>query len=61
MVLSKLHSLPIVDRLIFHKTYEWIKRLYFWDDMNKEIHSFVDECDIFQHHKGETMKTPSAL
>jgi len=29
--------------------------------MKQDILTFVDECDIYQHNKGETMNTPRNL
>ena len=45
----------------FHKTYERIKCLFFWEDMENYILNFVAECDTFQRNKGEIVKTHGAL
>jgi hypothetical protein len=60
-MISKLHASPIAGHYGFHKTYEWIKNSLLWEGMKKDIHTFVVECGLCQRHKGETMKTPSAL
>jgi hypothetical protein len=61
MVLSEFHASPTVGHSGFTKTYERVKRSFFWDGMKQDIHTFVAECDTYQHNKGETIKPPSTL
>jgi hypothetical protein len=56
-----LHSSTIAGHSGFQKTYAHARRSFFWEGMKKEILTFVTECDIFQHNKGETVKTLGAL
>jgi hypothetical protein len=35
--------------------------LFFWNGMKKDVHTFVAECDVCQHNKGETIKPPGTL
>jgi hypothetical protein len=49
-VLSELHSFPIVGHLGFHKTYERIKRLFFWEGV-KDTRTY----------KGKVVESPSEL
>jgi hypothetical protein len=35
--------------------------LFFWDGMKHDVHNFVDECDVCQHNKGETIKSLGTL
>jgi hypothetical protein len=35
--------------------------LFFWDGMKQDICNFVIECDVCQHNKGETVKSPGTL
>jgi hypothetical protein len=60
-VLSELHASPTVGHSGFTKTYERVKRSFFWDGMKQDVHTFVAECDVCQWNKGETIKTPGTL
>jgi hypothetical protein len=57
MVLSELHASPTTGHSGFTKTYEWVKRFFFWDGMKQDIHTFVVECDTCQCNKGETSQS----
>jgi hypothetical protein len=61
MVLYELHATPTTGHSRFTKTYDWIKRSFFWDGMKKDVRSFVAECDVCQHNKGKTIKHPGTL
>jgi hypothetical protein len=60
-ILSELHATPKVGHSVFTKTYDRVKRHFFWDGMKHDVHNFVVECDVCQHNKGETIKSPSTL
>jgi hypothetical protein len=60
-VLSELHVAPTAGHSGFTKSYDRVKRSFFWDGMKHDVHNFVEECDVCQHKKGETVKAPSAL
>jgi hypothetical protein len=60
-VLSELHATPTAGHLGFTKTYDQVKRSFFWDGMKKDVRTFVVECDVFQHNKGETIKPLGTL
>jgi hypothetical protein len=60
-VLSKLHATPTVGHSEFTKTYDRVKRSFFWDGMKQDICNFIAECDVCQCNKGETVKSPSTL
>jgi hypothetical protein len=60
-VLSEFHATPIVGHLGFTKTYDQVKRSFFWDGMKKDIHTFVAECDVCQCKNGETIKSPGKI
>jgi hypothetical protein len=60
-VLSEFHASPTAGHSGFTKTYEWVKCSFFWDGMKQDVHTFVEECDICQCNKGETVKTPGTL
>jgi hypothetical protein len=61
MVLSELHATPTVGHSGFTKTYDRVKRSFFWDGMKHDIHKFVTECEVCQRNKGETIKSPGTL
>jgi hypothetical protein len=60
-VIFKLHASPTTRHSSFHKTYEWLKRSFFWAGMKHDICTFVVECDTCQCNKAETIKTLSML
>ena len=60
-ILAELHSSPTAGHSGFQKTYAHTRRSFFWTGMKKDILTFVAECDICQHHKGETVKSPGTL
>jgi hypothetical protein len=60
-VISDLHVTPTAGHSGFPKTYDMVKRSFFWDGMKREVHTFVDECDVCQRNKGETIKSPGTL
>jgi hypothetical protein len=60
-VLSELHATPSAGHSGFTKTYERVKHSFFWDGMKQDVHTFVAECDVCQHNKGETVKAPGTL
>jgi hypothetical protein len=55
-VLSELHDTPTTGNSGFTKTYDRVKCYFFWDGMKKDVHTFVEECDVCQRKKGETIK-----
>jgi hypothetical protein len=60
-VLSELHATPIAGHSGFTKTYDRVKRSFFWDGMKQDIRKFVAECEVCQRNKGETVKSPGTL
>jgi hypothetical protein len=56
-----LHATPIARHSGFTKTYDRVKRSFFWDGMKQDVHNFVAEFDVCQRNKGETVKSPSTL
>jgi hypothetical protein len=61
MILSELHATPTTGHSGFTKTYDRVKRSFFWDGMKQDIHNFVAKCDGCQRNKGETVKSPGTL
>jgi hypothetical protein len=62
-VLSKIHATPTIGHSGFTKakTYDRVKRSFFWDGLKQDIRTFVAECDVYQCNKGETINAPSTL
>jgi hypothetical protein len=61
MVLSELHATLTTGHSGFTKTYDKVKRSFFWDGMKQEICNFFIECDVCQRKKGETVKSSGTL
>jgi hypothetical protein len=59
--ISELHATPTARHLGFTKTYDRVKRSFFWDGMKQDVRNFVIECDVCQCNKGETFKSPGTL
>jgi hypothetical protein len=57
MVLSELDATPTTGHLGFTKTYDWVKRSFFWDGMKHDIRKFFAEFEVCQCNKGETGKS----
>jgi hypothetical protein len=60
-VLSELHATPTAGHSRFTKTYDRVKRSFFWDGMKQDISNFVIECDVCQSNKGEIVKSLGTL
>jgi hypothetical protein len=45
----------------FQNTYDHANHSFLWAGMKKYILHFVTESEVFQHNKGETIKSPRAL
>jgi hypothetical protein len=60
-ILFELHATPTVGHSGFTKTYDRVKRSFFWDGMKQDIHKFVAECEVCQRNKGETVKSSGTL
>ena len=61
MVLYELHATPTAGHSGSTKTYDRVKRSFFWDGMKQYIRNFVAKCDICQCNNGETVKSSSTL
>jgi hypothetical protein len=48
MVLSELRATPTTGHSGFTKTYDRLKRSFFWDGMKLDICNFVAECEVCQ-------------
>ena len=57
-VLYELHASPSTTHSGFLKTYELVRRNFFWKGVQPEIQHMVSKCVPCQHHKGETTLHP---
>jgi hypothetical protein len=60
-VLFERHATPTTGHSGFTKTYDQVKRSFFWDGMKKDVRNFVAECNVCQHNKGKTIKPLGTL
>nr|MDZ8003588.1 RNase H-like domain-containing protein [Nostoc sp. DedSLP05] len=61
IVLKEHHESPTAGHSGFQKTYERIKRSFFWKGMKADIKKMVAECDICQRQKAESVQMPGLL
>lgn len=59
-LLKEYHDIPIAGHLGIDKTYETIRRDYFWPKMGKDIRKYVTSCDSCQRNKSNN-KQPAGL
>jgi hypothetical protein len=57
-VLSELHATPTAGHSGFTKTYDRVKRSFFWDGMKQDIHKFVAECEVQQGRNSQIFRHP---
>jgi hypothetical protein len=50
-IMSQLHDAPESGHMGVKKTKKAVKRRFFWNSMNKDIHEFVKTCRICQEYK----------
>ena len=60
-ILMELHTSPLGRHSRFLKTYNMVKKKFFWDGLMYDIQKFVAERLVFQQNKVETIKAPSLL
>jgi hypothetical protein len=60
-VLLELHTSPVGGQSGLLKTYNRVKKEFFWDGLKNDVQRFVAECLICQQNKMETIKTPGLL
>ena len=57
----ELHTSPLGGNSGFLKTYQRVKKEFFWDGLKSDIQKFVAECLVCQQNKVERTKTPGLL
>jgi len=60
-ILYMFHDSPQSGHLGIKKTKERIKRRVYWDNMNKEITTYVKTCQVCQRTKSENLRPPGLL
>jgi hypothetical protein len=60
-VLFELHATPTTGHSGLTKTYDKVKRSFFWDGMKQDIRNFVVECEVCQCNKEEIVKSLGTL
>ena len=61
IVFSELHASPTSGHSGSTKTYERVKRSFFWEGMKHDIRKFVGECEVSRCNKRETVKALGTL
>jgi hypothetical protein len=57
----ELHTSPVGGHSGFLKTYQRIKKEFFWDGLKTDVQRFIAEFLVFQQNKVETIKTLGLL
>ena len=60
-ILLEFHNSPLGGHLGILKTYQGVKKEFFWDGLKFDIQKFEEECLVCQQNKVETIKTPGLL
>lgn len=60
-VLGNCHSSPIGGHFGFHKTMTRIKQSFLWPRMRQTIKEFLQQCDVCQRNKNDSMKPAGLL
>jgi hypothetical protein len=60
-VLLELHTSPVGGHSGFLKTYDRVKKDFFWDGLKNDVQRFVAECLVCQQNKVETIKIVGLL
>ncbi|KAL1356594.1 hypothetical protein AAHE18_05G195900 [Arachis hypogaea] len=60
-LLQKFHNTPMAGHHGELKTYKAIGELFFWPGLRKNIHKFIQECDVCQSTKYMTSKQQGLL
>lgn len=59
-ILYEKHCLPIAGHLGVNKTYDTIKKEFYWPTLEKDVQQYIQSCDQCQRNK-PTNKKPSGL
>lgn len=60
-LLYEYHDIPITGHLGIDKTYEAIRRDYFWPKMGKDVQKYITSCDSCQRNKSSNLQPAGLL
>ena len=56
-----MHDSPLGGHAGFHKTYQRVKREFFWKNLKGDVRQYVKECDSCQRNKVENVNPAGLL
>ncbi|UYV66998.1 hypothetical protein LAZ67_4003622, partial [Cordylochernes scorpioides] len=60
-ILREAHDAPMAGHLGFAKTYDRVRRKYFWPGLHRSVRQYVAHCRECQRRKGSTERPPGQL
>ncbi|UYV74416.1 hypothetical protein LAZ67_11003491, partial [Cordylochernes scorpioides] len=60
-ILREAHDAPMAGHLGFVKTYDRVRRKYFWPGLHRSVRQYVAHCRECQRRKGSTERPPGQL
>jgi hypothetical protein len=60
-LISSFHGLAIGGHSRIQATYQRLKKMFYWQGMQQDVQSFVQQCEICQKFKHELCKYPGLL
>ena len=60
-IIEALHASPIGGYSGIVNTYHWVKQLFRWPGLKKDVMEFVVRCDTCRRCKPENVVTPGLL
>ena len=59
-LLEEHHDIKISGHLGIDKTYDALRRNYYWPKMGKDVHKYITSCESCQRNKSDN-QTPAGL
>ncbi|KAB0794622.1 hypothetical protein PPYR_11461 [Photinus pyralis] len=56
LIINDFHMLPTGGHAGINRTYNNIKRYYFWNGLQKDVQNFIRKCDDYQRYKHSNAK-----
>jgi hypothetical protein len=60
-ILHQFHNTPLAGHMGTHKTFSRIKKEFYWPGLREAVRAFIQECDICQRNKSETLHPAGLL